>query len=322
MASSCCPTANRPIAKSNRASGFFGSASTFWRNGGMSPAPSAASSSSTADTAAAISGMFFNSMGRVAIIFSAASRLPIARDARITPAMATSLSGASAWICLYNASASSGEPASNISLAASRACSIGGLASPNSRLMKDLIWLSATEPANPSTGRPSLKAKTAGIDWTRNCAASSWFSSMFILTMRTRPPAWVTAFSRAGPNCLQGPHHGAQKSTMMGTCMEASMTSCMKLAVFESFINGPPAALGAGMASGAMCNWPGCVSCWAPGTAAPCGPAGPSIGVMLPSGFILNSIFCPLNCGLSTLHRWRIHGIGARPQRVNAPKVR
>jgi len=39
--------------------------------------------------------------------------------------------------------------------------------------------------------------------------------------------AW-TARSMAGPSCLQGPHHGAQKSTITGVVFEVSMTSAMK----------------------------------------------------------------------------------------------
>ena len=41
-------------------------------------------------------------------------------------------------------------------------------------------------------------------------------SSMFILTSLTLPPAALTAFSRTGVSCLQGPHQGAQKSTSTG----------------------------------------------------------------------------------------------------------
>ena len=55
--------------------------------------------------------------------------------------------------------------------------------------------------------RNGLDAELAGI--------CGW-SSMFILTSVTLPPESATAFSSAGPSCLQGPHHGAQKSTSTG----------------------------------------------------------------------------------------------------------
>src|SRR5204862_6867309 len=92
-------------------------------------------------------------------------------------------------------------------------------------------------------GRPSLKAYTAGIDWMRIWVAISGFSSMLSLTMRTAPLAAFTTFSRIGPSCLQGPHHGAQKSTMTGWSNEASTTSAIKLAVLTSATGaaaGPP----------------------------------------------------------------------------------
>ena len=89
---------------------------------------------------------------------------------------------------------------------------------------------------NPSTGWPFTKAKTAGIDCTRICAAIIWFWSTSILTSRTLPLASVTAFSSAGPSVLHGPHHGAQKSTITGTSREASITSAMKVASVPSLI--------------------------------------------------------------------------------------
>ena len=79
----------------------------------------------------------------------------------------------------------------------------------------------------------------------RICCAISGFSSMLSLTMRTAPLAARTTFSRIGPSCLQGPHHGAQKSTMTGCSNEASTTSAMKLAVVTSLTGAaprPPAA--------------------------------------------------------------------------------
>ncbi len=101
--------------------------------------------------------------------------------------------------------------------------------------MNLLISDSGSAPMKPSTGWPSTKANTAGIDWMRIWAASCWFSSMLILTRRTAPLAAFTAFSSKGVSCLHGPHHGAQKSTSTGVLREASMTSARNALVLESF---------------------------------------------------------------------------------------
>src|SRR2546428_5043089 len=79
------------------------------------------------------------------------------------------------------------------------------------------------------------------MDWMRICCAISGFSSILSLTILTAPLVARTVFSRIGPSCLQGPHHGAQKSTMTGASNEPSTTSAMKLAVVTS-ITGAAAA--------------------------------------------------------------------------------
>ena len=63
----------------------------------------------------------------------------------------------------------------------------------------------------------------------RSCCAISGFSSTLTLTSRTLPLAARTTFSRMGVSCLQGPHHGAQKSTITGVCIDAWMTSWAKV---------------------------------------------------------------------------------------------
>src|SRR5579859_3687286 len=63
----------------------------------------------------------------------------------------------------------------------------------------------------------------------RSCWASIWFLSMSILTSLTLPLASLTTFSIIGCRVLQGPHHGAQKSTITGTVREASSTSLANL---------------------------------------------------------------------------------------------
>src|SRR5271154_3750501 len=84
----------------------------------------------------------------------------------------------------------------------------------------------------------------------RSWRAISWFSSMLILTSLTAPFASFTTFSSAGPSVLQGPHHGAQKSTMTGTSREASSTSAAKVSSEESLILGAEAG-----AAGALPSW-------------------------------------------------------------------
>src|SRR4029079_2833160 len=63
----------------------------------------------------------------------------------------------------------------------------------------------------------------------RSCWASIFFWSMLILTSLTAPLASVTTFSIMGCRVLQGPHHGAQKSTMIETVRESSSTSLANL---------------------------------------------------------------------------------------------
>ena len=59
----------------------------------------------------------------------------------------------------------------------------------------------------------------------RSCWASILFWSMLIFTSLTAPLASLTTFSIIGCSVLQGPHQGAQKSTITGTVCEASITS-------------------------------------------------------------------------------------------------
>src|SRR5215211_8972133 len=68
---------------------------------------------------------------------------------------------------------------------------------------------------------------------------------MLILTSLTAPLAALTTFSIAGCNCLHGPHHGAQKSTITGTVREASSTSLANLVWSLSLMRSAGAACGA-----------------------------------------------------------------------------
>ncbi len=82
-----------------------------------------------------------------------------------------------------------------------------------------------------------------GIDCTLSWPAIEGFSSMLILTRRTLPPCARTTFSRMGVSCLQGPHHGAQKSTSTGTLRDASSTSLAKVAAVAFLMMSPSAAV-------------------------------------------------------------------------------
>ena len=105
---------------------------------------------------------------------------------------------------------------------------------PASASMNLRISLSGFAPMKADFGWPSTKATTAGIDWMFMRPAISGWSSIFILTRTTAPRLSATTFSITGPNCRQGPHHGAQKSTKTGCIFDASITSCMNCAVVMS----------------------------------------------------------------------------------------
>src|SRR3954451_569815 len=63
------------------------------------------------------------------------------------------------------------------------------------------------------------------MDFRLNDATSSGLVSALTLTSLKRPPYSRSSRSISGPSILHGPHHGAQKSTMTGTSIEASITS-------------------------------------------------------------------------------------------------
>src|SRR5271168_1905568 len=68
-------------------------------------------------------------------------------------------------------------------------------------------------------------AKTAGMDCTLKARATAGLSSTLTLASSTAPPVSATAFSIMGPRVLQGPHHGAQRSTITGTVALRSSTA-------------------------------------------------------------------------------------------------
>src|SRR3954465_91222 len=76
------------------------------------------------------------------------------------------------------------------------------------------------------------------MDWMGSVWAISGFSSILTLTIFTAPLAALTAASSWGPRVLQGPHQGAQKSTITGVARLASNTSAAKVAKPESLTCG------------------------------------------------------------------------------------
>ncbi len=99
---------------------------------------------------------------------------------------------------------------------------------------------------------------TAGIDWMPNWPATEGWSSMFIFTSLTAPLASFTAFSMIGDSVLQGPHHGAQKSTSTGWRFDSSSTSLAKAWVVVSLIKSVARwrqAPGRGPSRAWSCSW-------------------------------------------------------------------
>src|SRR6478672_2132269 len=94
-----------------------------------------------------------------------------------------------------------------------------------SRSRKARTKPSGCAPMNCATALPSTNATAYGMDLRLNDATSSGLVSAFTLTSLKRPPYSRSSFSISGPSTLQGPHQGAQKSTITGTSMEASITS-------------------------------------------------------------------------------------------------
>ena len=71
-------------------------------------------------------------------------------------------------------------------------------------------------PTTRSLTSPPSKRITVGIESTPRLAACCGCSSMFILTKASRSACSDSSSSRTRPTALQGPHHGAQKSTTTG----------------------------------------------------------------------------------------------------------
>lgn len=64
---------------------------------------------------------------------------------------------------------------------------------------------------------PRWRTTKVGIDWMRNCEASSGSASVLTLVTTASPAVSRASCSTSGATLRQGPHHGAQKSTNTGT---------------------------------------------------------------------------------------------------------
>ncbi len=110
-------------------------------------------------------------------------------------------------------------PRASISSAAASASRQPAVAGQRRQLVDEGLHLGSAAPRPGSLDRLALPE---GIDRRDRLHAqllrrSAGSRSTSTLTSRTLPPASVTAFSSTGPSVLQGPHHGAQKSTITGT---------------------------------------------------------------------------------------------------------
>src|SRR5690606_28907990 len=87
---------------------------------------------------------------------------------------------------------------------------------------------------------PSLNSIRVGMPLTPILDGVMGLSSMLILAIVTLPDSSSAICSSAGPICLQGPHHSAQKSTRTG--VEDFRTSASKLSsvTLTVAMNGSP----------------------------------------------------------------------------------
>ena len=72
---------------------------------------------------------------------------------------------------------------------------------------------------------PWLNRIMVGMPWMPKRPASCCSSSVLTLAKRTLGSSWPAAFSNCGAMALQGPHHGAQKSTSSGMSLLAAWVS-------------------------------------------------------------------------------------------------
>ena len=105
----------------------------------------------------------------------------------------------------------------------------GSSASTNSRTCG-----SGSAPRNCDTGCPFWYANTAGMLSIPCSCDTIGFSSVFSFVSCTCPANSSASDSSSGPRMRQGPHHGAQNSTITGASCDRATTSRSKLASVTS----------------------------------------------------------------------------------------
>ena len=185
---------------------------------GTTGAPATASRASAATRRASPTSGIFASRARA----SSASPRPTRISARATTALGRSGSSSSAW---------RSEASSPAATSCSASLGAGSNRSTNSRTAA-----SGSAPMKRSTIFRSLIANTAGIDCVWKLCAIIGLSSTLTLTSSTAPPVASTTRSIIGLSALQGPHHGAHRSTMTGTVSERTRTSFSKEASVVSIV--------------------------------------------------------------------------------------
>lgn len=107
---------------------------------------------------------------------------------------------------------------------------------PIRRRWKLLLCRSRTDKCRRSRGAaptwravsdPLPMATRMGIPWTPNFALVAGAWSTFTRTSLHLPANSAANYSRRGPTVRQGPHHGAQKSTMTGVVVRSAISANM-----------------------------------------------------------------------------------------------
>src|SRR4051812_23603318 len=94
-------------------------------------------------------------------------------------------------------------------------------------------------PTRVSATAPPLKRIIVGMARTPYSTAMESFSSILTFVILSLPSNSVASSSRIGAIALQGPHHGAQKSTSTGVVAEVIVdlnVSVVRLVIFSDMV--------------------------------------------------------------------------------------
>lgn len=94
--------------------------------------------------------------------------------------------------------------------------------------------LAGMTPDCRQTDFPSLKRINVGTERIWNFSAKDRFLSTSILMILALVPTLFLTCSRIGFNCLQGPHHSAEKSTSTGSVDFNNSANLLIMSVFSS----------------------------------------------------------------------------------------